>query len=58
VVLKSSVVTSDRKFRFFTPWQMAKMLLRMGCRRKGLQKREGLELWYDGKREGQEEKVK
>jgi hypothetical protein len=30
----------------------------MGCRRKGLQKREGLELWYDGKREGQEEKVK
>lgn len=52
VIVDEPVVTSARKLRTYTPWQMWKFffrLLRRGPR--GVQTRDGLELWYEAKRE-------
>ncbi|HEY3324357.1 MAG TPA: glycosyltransferase [Planctomycetota bacterium] len=52
VLLKAPVITSGRKLKRYSPLGMAGIFLRLGIQgRAGVQKREGLELWYDGKRE-------
>jgi glycosyltransferase involved in cell wall biosynthesis len=52
VIVAEPVVTSGRKGRLYSPWRhlaLAWYLLRGG--RRVLQRREGLEVWYDGRRE-------
>ncbi len=52
VVLRESVRTSDRKLRTFSPGEHLRLLGRLLVRGRGiLQTREGLELWYDKRRE-------
>jgi glycosyltransferase involved in cell wall biosynthesis len=55
VILRKPVWTSGRKMRMHTPaqlWAIAIRLLWKGP--TAWKKREGLELWYDGRREGEE----
>ncbi|MBB1087830.1 glycosyltransferase [Lysobacter sp. SG-8] len=53
VVLRESVRTSDRKLRTFSPGEHLRLMLRLVFRGRGiLQSREGLELWYDRRRDG------
>ncbi len=52
VVLKDCVETSGRKARLYTPWEQLRTFFRMlfgGFR--AVRRREGLEMWYDGRRE-------
>jgi GT2 family glycosyltransferase len=52
VILRDPVWTSARKMRFHTPTQMFAMGIRLLWQGpKSWQKREGLDLWYDGRRE-------
>jgi len=52
VLLKTPVITSARKMRMYSPWWWVQMLGRIACHGpKILKQREGLEFWYDGKRE-------
>ena len=51
VIVSEAVITSGRKGRLYGPWHLFVLgwrLLRGG--RAALQRREGLELWYDGRR--------
>jgi glycosyltransferase involved in cell wall biosynthesis len=51
VIVPDPVITSGRKGRLYGPWHLVVLgwrLLRGG--RAALQRREGLELWYDGRR--------
>jgi len=51
VVLQQAVVTSNRKLHMYTPLQVLRpvwRVLRHG--RRALQRREGLDLWYEGRR--------
>ena len=53
VLLREHVITSGRKLRMFTLGQLLWKSLRLMIRGpKGVKQREGLELWYDGQREG------
>jgi glycosyltransferase involved in cell wall biosynthesis len=55
VILKELVVTSDRKVRMYSPREMLRPVWAVMFRgRRALQKREGLDLWYDGRRQGSE----
>jgi glycosyltransferase involved in cell wall biosynthesis len=52
VVLREAVVTSGRKFRTHTGWEVLRIsahMLRRGP--SNLRTREGMEFWYDGRRE-------
>jgi glycosyltransferase involved in cell wall biosynthesis len=52
VILSESVVTSARKARLYSLWWPVRLLARMLVHgRRVLEQREGLELWYEGKRE-------
>jgi glycosyltransferase involved in cell wall biosynthesis len=52
VIVKGSVISSGRKARMFTFGQMMRLFGRLAWAGKGgVQKREGLEFWYDGRRE-------
>jgi glycosyltransferase involved in cell wall biosynthesis len=52
VILKEPVITSGRKARLYTPTQLFGLALRLLFKGpQGWQRREGLGLWYDGKRE-------
>lgn len=52
VILREHVVTSGRKVRMYTPLQLFAISLRLLWKGpKSWQQREGLELWYDAKRE-------
>lgn len=52
VIVKEHVITSARKVRMFTLGQTLRLFAHLAwTRHKGLQKREGLEFWYDGRRE-------
>ena len=52
VIVREAVVTSSRKARMFSGWQLVKLMTRLAAGGKGaLQRREGLEHWYDGQRE-------
>jgi glycosyltransferase involved in cell wall biosynthesis len=50
VVVPKAVITSARKFRLFTPWQMIVQGWKM-LTGGGVWRREALDLWYDGRRE-------
>lgn len=51
VVLRESVVTSGRKLRAYTPWEIFRILGRLALTgRKGLRKRDGLDIWYGARR--------
>jgi len=53
VIVREPVITSGRKFRVFSPWDFLKLTGRFlfggGFRR--VQRREGLEMWYQAPRE-------
>jgi glycosyltransferase involved in cell wall biosynthesis len=52
VILRQAVMTSGRKMRAYTPRQIFAISLRLLWKGPaGWQQREGLELWYDAKRE-------
>jgi len=52
VILREHVITSGRKVRMYTPLQLFGISLRLLWKGpKSWQQREGLELWYDAKRE-------
>lgn len=49
VIVKPAVISSARKARLFTPWQLAKIFCGFSVRGpRALQNRDGLEIWYDG----------
>lgn len=49
LVLREKTITSARKLRLLSPWQLGKSLLRMTLAgSRGLKRREGLDVWYDG----------
>lgn len=51
VIVREPVLTSGRKMRFHGPGQLLKISWALISRgRKSVQQREGLDLWYDGKR--------
>jgi glycosyltransferase involved in cell wall biosynthesis len=52
VILKEPIITSGRKAKLYTPNQLFILAMRLLFKGpKGWQNREGLELWYDGRRE-------
>jgi glycosyltransferase involved in cell wall biosynthesis len=52
VIVKSHVISSGRKLRMHSIGQILRLFGRLAWSgRRGLQKREGLEFWYDGRRE-------
>lgn len=52
VILHDPVWTSGRKMRLHTPFQLVRLAIRLLWQGpKSWQKREGLDLWYDGRRE-------
>jgi glycosyltransferase involved in cell wall biosynthesis len=51
VVLRETVVTSGRKLRAYSPWEVLTVLSRLAVfGRKALGKREGLDIWYGARR--------
>jgi glycosyltransferase involved in cell wall biosynthesis len=50
VMLREAVITSGRKGRLFTPWQMFWQFA-SALRPSTLKRRDRLDLWYDGRRE-------
>lgn len=51
VILKEPVITSGRKAKLYTPNQLFILAIRLLFKGpKGWQNREGLDLWYDGRR--------
>jgi len=53
VILREKVLTSGRKCRLYTPAQLLGRMLLIFLRGfRGLRRREGLDIWYDGRREG------
>lgn len=52
VILREPVITSGRKLRMYSVWRMVPFTLKLILRGpKMLKSREGLEWWYEGKRE-------
>jgi glycosyltransferase involved in cell wall biosynthesis len=52
VVLRESVVTSGRKLRAYSAWEILGVLGRLAfAGGKGVRKREGLDIWYGARRE-------
>jgi glycosyltransferase involved in cell wall biosynthesis len=50
-IVRAPVVTSGRKLRTYSGWELWRMMLRLGVRgHKGMQSREHLELWYGPRR--------
>jgi hypothetical protein len=53
-IVRTRVLTSGRKVRTHSSWELLVLLLRLACRgRRGLQSRRGLEFWYE--RRGEQE---
>ena len=46
-ILREEVITSNRKAKWFTVWQVAGLMMRMAVKPSMLRKREGCWLWYD-----------
>lgn len=58
VVLREEVVTSARKLRSYTGREHLRVLVQLIVRGPGMvRRREGLELWYDGRRDGGEDEA-
>jgi glycosyltransferase involved in cell wall biosynthesis len=52
VVLRESVVTSGRKLRAYSGWEIFRVLSRLAFfGKRALRKRQGLEIWYGARRE-------
>jgi glycosyltransferase involved in cell wall biosynthesis len=52
VLIPAPVMSSGRKLRLFPGWQLLRQMLRFTVRGwPALRRREGLEFWYDGRRE-------
>jgi glycosyltransferase involved in cell wall biosynthesis len=53
VLVREPVITSGRKFRVFTPWAFIKLAARFftGGGLRSLQRRDGLDMWYEAPRE-------
>jgi glycosyltransferase involved in cell wall biosynthesis len=52
VVLRESVTTSGRKIRMYSPWLVIPLMIRFMIHGPAIfRRREGLEWWYEGKRE-------
>ena len=52
VILRETVVTSGRKLRAYSPWEILRVLARLAFSgRKALRQRDGLEIWYSTRRE-------
>ncbi len=52
VVLRESVTTSGRKLRAHSGWELLRILGRLALRGpKSVRSRQGLEIWYEGRRE-------
>lgn len=52
IALAGTVLTSGRKARTYSFWYFVRTLFTVGARGpKGLQRRQGLDIWYDSKRE-------
>lgn len=59
VVLRETVVTSGRKLRAYSAWEVFRVLTRLAfLGRKALGNRQGLEIWYGARREDPEEQKK
>jgi glycosyltransferase involved in cell wall biosynthesis len=55
VVLRQAVVTSGRKLRDYSGWEMLRFLFRIAVRGpNAVRSREGLEIWYEERRPGPE----
>jgi len=51
-MLPAAVLSSGRKLRLFPGWQMLRQMLRLAAGGlRAVRRREGLEFWYDGRRE-------
>ena len=51
-MLPAAVLSSGRKLRLFSGWQMLRQMLRLAAGGlRAVRRREGLEFWYDGRRE-------
>jgi glycosyltransferase involved in cell wall biosynthesis len=51
VIVKPSVLTSDRKAHLYSPFEFPKLIWHAMIRGpRALQSREGLDMWYDGRR--------
>lgn len=54
VLLKATVLTSGRKMRAYTPWQLATTFGRIVFRgKRAMMDKKGLEFWYNAPREGE-----
>jgi len=52
VILRETVVTSGRKLRAYSPWEILRVLSRLAVLgRKAVRERQGLEIWYGARRE-------
>jgi hypothetical protein len=52
VVLRESVLTSGRKLRAYSGWEILGVMARLAARGQGaVRRREGMELWYGPRRE-------
>jgi glycosyltransferase involved in cell wall biosynthesis len=52
VVLRESVATSDRKIRLYSTWRIIPLIARFAIHGRAIfRQRQGLEWWYEGKRE-------
>lgn len=51
VILRETVLTSGRKLRAYSLWEVLNVLCRLAIKgKKGVRKRHGLEIWYDARR--------
>ena len=50
VLLRETVLTSGRKLRSYSVWEVARVMGRVGRGRRGLRDRRGLEIWYGERR--------
>jgi len=50
ILHRHPLLTSARKFRLYSKWTYGRLLLRLILNRGTITRREGCELWYDGKR--------
>lgn len=54
-LVPAPVMSSGRKLRLFSGWQLLRQMLRFAVRGwPALRRREGLEFWYDGRREARD----
>lgn len=53
-ILRERVVTSGRKLRAYSPWELLGVLVKAAVRPSWVKRREGLDVWYGARREDPE----